>query len=160
MLDVLLNDAQRCPAATGSEVTWRPQDILAIAFFELHRLRVCLHHFRRMEANQRTLLRIEEIFPLQLSVLYVASGMHTRRLDPDIQNRRRSFGRPELYARTPLLKSPGDLNRSLHVELDRTLGSIDSNTGTCARPALANTANTKTHSATVLMPLSLRSSLA
>ena len=35
MLDVLLNNAQRCPAATGSEVTWRPQDILPIAFLEV-----------------------------------------------------------------------------------------------------------------------------
>ncbi len=35
MLDVLLNDAQRCPAATGSEVTWRPQDILPIAFLDV-----------------------------------------------------------------------------------------------------------------------------
>jgi hypothetical protein len=35
LLDVLLNDAQRCPAATGSEVTWRPQDILPIAFLDV-----------------------------------------------------------------------------------------------------------------------------
>ena len=35
MLDVLLNDAQRCAAATGSEVTWRPQDILPIAFLDV-----------------------------------------------------------------------------------------------------------------------------
>ena len=35
MLEVLLNDAQRCPAATGSEVTWRPQDILPIAFLDV-----------------------------------------------------------------------------------------------------------------------------
>jgi transposase len=35
LLEVLLNDAQPCPAATGSEVTWRPQDILPIAFLEV-----------------------------------------------------------------------------------------------------------------------------
>ena len=103
-----------------------------------------------MEANQRTLLRIEEIiFPFQLSVLYVASGMYTRRLDPDIQNRRRQIGRPELYARMPLLKSPGDLNRSLHVELDGTRGSIDFEHRHWAR--ISKSANTKTHSATVLI---------
>ena len=35
MLDVLLNDAKRCAATTGSEVTGRPQDIFPIAFLDV-----------------------------------------------------------------------------------------------------------------------------
>lgn len=38
MLDVLLNDAQRCPAATGGKVRRRPQDILPIAFLNIRTL--------------------------------------------------------------------------------------------------------------------------
>jgi len=38
LLDVLLSDARRCPAATGSEVTWRPQGILPIAFLDVRSL--------------------------------------------------------------------------------------------------------------------------
>jgi len=32
LLDVLLNNAQRCPATTGGEVGRRPQDMVPVAF--------------------------------------------------------------------------------------------------------------------------------
>jgi hypothetical protein len=44
LLDVLLNDAQRCPATTGSEVGRRPQNVLPIAFL----------HIRPLDSQQPT----------------------------------------------------------------------------------------------------------
>jgi len=35
LLDVLLNNAQRCPATTGGEVGRRPQDMVPIAFLHI-----------------------------------------------------------------------------------------------------------------------------
>jgi hypothetical protein len=114
-----------------------------------------------MEANQRTLLRIEKIFPLQLSVLYVASGMHTRRLDPDTRIADVSCsGDLNFTLALHFSKVPAISIEALTLNLTELSARLISNTGTCAWPAFENTANTKTHSATVLMPLSLRSSLA
>ena len=38
LLNVLLDDAQRCPATTGGKVRRRPQDILPIAFLNIRPL--------------------------------------------------------------------------------------------------------------------------
>jgi len=44
LLDILLNNVQRCPATTGGEVGRRPQDIVPIAFL----------HIRAFDTKQAT----------------------------------------------------------------------------------------------------------
>src|SRR5277367_1586355 len=75
-----------------------------------------LLHLRRMKCNVRIIVRVEEIFALQLAVLQPASRIHARGVNLQVQNAGRDIRRREFQRSFPLLEYARDRYRRLHVE--------------------------------------------
>src|SRR5277367_1946654 len=78
--------------------------------------RTSLLDLRRMKCNVRIIVRVEEIFALQLAVLQPASRIHAGGVNLQVQNAGRNIRRREFQRSFPLLEHARDRYRRLHVE--------------------------------------------